>query len=387
MIKPRNTIVTIEWSALLEKKCLEFFSPANVRRYLAFYWAIWHPNINLLHKPTFDPTTTSPSLLAAMTIMGASVSPCPSDLNDAKLWFNCVEEMVFTDYDLCSDPVYTMNTGVWTPAMTKQRFRFATVVSAVRDIDFATARHAELGNPLDFQWKTFVVKEELIRAFYGYPSSTTPLSFSTTSPRFVVKEMRIHLARPEACFHAETADECLAELQAWSAHSSILPTLCISDATEMICKGPLPGKCTASSVHSLVFQHRNSFSLDSHFIAIRHALANWKPIWDLYKLHLDSSPTHNLLAGQTLTPDNAWRRIGFWRHSHDYWLLASIIVDRLTGSSLSTANYGVSPESDYAGSPHREPTGVLTRYDQTSMQQVNELIADFQNIQIFSTAL
>jgi hypothetical protein len=34
---------------------------------------------------------------------GACVSPESKDNEDARLWFNCVEEMVFTDDVLCSD--------------------------------------------------------------------------------------------------------------------------------------------------------------------------------------------------------------------------------------------------------------------------------------------
>jgi hypothetical protein len=34
---------------------------------------------------------------------GACVSPDPVDNEDAKVWFNCVEEMVFTDDDFCRD--------------------------------------------------------------------------------------------------------------------------------------------------------------------------------------------------------------------------------------------------------------------------------------------
>lgn len=35
--------------------------------------------------------------------LGACVSPDPQDNEDARMWFNCVEEMVFTDEDFCSD--------------------------------------------------------------------------------------------------------------------------------------------------------------------------------------------------------------------------------------------------------------------------------------------
>ncbi|MBE3041565.1 hypothetical protein IMZ48_03090 [Candidatus Bathyarchaeota archaeon] len=69
-LKPRNSVVTVDWSASLEQKCLAFFSPTNVRKFLALYWAIWHPNVNLVHRPTFDPATASPTLLAAMAVMG-----------------------------------------------------------------------------------------------------------------------------------------------------------------------------------------------------------------------------------------------------------------------------------------------------------------------------
>lgn len=68
--KPRNSAVTVEWSPLLEQKCLDFFSPNNVRRFLALYWSIWHPNVNFVHRPTFDPSTSKSILLAAMAVIG-----------------------------------------------------------------------------------------------------------------------------------------------------------------------------------------------------------------------------------------------------------------------------------------------------------------------------
>jgi hypothetical protein len=69
-IKPRNSAVTLEWSAALKNACLQFFSPSNLRRFLGMYWAIWHPNVNFVHRPTFDPLSVKPALLAAMALMG-----------------------------------------------------------------------------------------------------------------------------------------------------------------------------------------------------------------------------------------------------------------------------------------------------------------------------
>lgn len=74
--KPRNSVVTVDWSPSLEHKCLEFFSPMNVRKFLELYWTIWHSNVNLVHRPTFDPATASPTLLAAMAVMGKTLPFC-----------------------------------------------------------------------------------------------------------------------------------------------------------------------------------------------------------------------------------------------------------------------------------------------------------------------
>jgi hypothetical protein len=69
-IKPRNSSVTLDWSPELKDACLKFFSPPSLRRFLGFYWAIWHPNVNFVHRPTFDPLTARPTVLAAMALIG-----------------------------------------------------------------------------------------------------------------------------------------------------------------------------------------------------------------------------------------------------------------------------------------------------------------------------
>lgn len=68
--KARNSIIKFEWSSSLEKDCFEFFSPANIRKYLNLYWTIWHPNVNIIHRPTFNSCKVKPELLAAMVVIG-----------------------------------------------------------------------------------------------------------------------------------------------------------------------------------------------------------------------------------------------------------------------------------------------------------------------------
>lgn len=73
-VRPRNSSVKLEWSTTIKDSCLQFFSPRNIRRFLRLYWPIWHPNINFIHQPTFDPMTTKPSLLAVITLIGIILS-------------------------------------------------------------------------------------------------------------------------------------------------------------------------------------------------------------------------------------------------------------------------------------------------------------------------
>lgn len=69
-LKPRNSCVTMEWSAALEQGCLEFFSPKNLRKFLALYWELWHPNVNIIHRPSFSPACSKSILIAGMALIG-----------------------------------------------------------------------------------------------------------------------------------------------------------------------------------------------------------------------------------------------------------------------------------------------------------------------------
>lgn len=102
-VKPRNSPVSLTWSSQLENMCIRFFSPQQIRLNLELYWAIWHPNVNFVHRPTFDPGTAKPVLIAAMCVLGARVSPENSHSESANVWRTCVEEIVFQDDDLCDD--------------------------------------------------------------------------------------------------------------------------------------------------------------------------------------------------------------------------------------------------------------------------------------------
>lgn len=74
MSKPRNSPISLSWTASTEEQCLNFFSPSNIRSCIASYWALWHPNVNFIHKPSFDPAHAKASLVAAMVVIGKTDS-------------------------------------------------------------------------------------------------------------------------------------------------------------------------------------------------------------------------------------------------------------------------------------------------------------------------
>ncbi|KAL9564863.1 hypothetical protein ACKAV7_011315 [Fusarium commune] len=419
-VKPRNSVVELEWSTVLEQTCIQFFSPHNLRKYLALFWHIWHPNVNFVHRPTFDPVTSKSILVACMALIGASVSPSKTDNEQAKIWFNCVEEIVFTDDDFCNDPLNNQETLLLNPIQNIskiqalqaaymvclyqgwegteankrriRRYRFSTVISMARDFGIMSARHPDYSTCLydRFDWRDFAAREQLIRIFlWIYLLDHAFVIFNNLPPRMVIKEMSMHMAFPEAAFQASTSTECARELQNWHLRSTLLQNITFREVVESFCGksfsndmrrlfadlGPLNLFAVVSAFHALIFQHQNSFGGHDQLQAVRNALDNWKSAWETYSDEFSFSPPHVMVDRHNVATENLWRRVGFMRHSPEYWLLGKLLVDRLSTPSDS---YG-SPEStvaDASGSAH-EP--ILTRYDQTSMLQVNDLITGFQN--------
>ncbi|KAK4160083.1 hypothetical protein QBC43DRAFT_293281 [Cladorrhinum sp. PSN259] len=427
-VKPANSTITLTWSLALEQRCLQFFTPSRFAKFIELYWAVWHPNVNFLHKPTFDPTTTKSILLAGMALIGACVSPDPVDNEDAKMWFNCVEEMVFTDDDFCRDvePEITSQISILASRRKLQalqaavvvclyqnwegtdagkrrirRHRFSTVVSAARDMGIETARHIDYHRQFkhEFNWIEYVVREELIRTFmWIFLIDTAFVIFNNLPHRIVIKEMKMHMASPEACFQAATAEECFEEIHTWMHAGSPFCDLYLRRGIETLCGGPMSSElqyqysslgplnlfAMVSAIHYMIFQHQNLFGVEGQLIPIRQALQNWISIWEMC---FDSSATgrwpHGLMHDESLMPDTMWKRMGFVRYSAEYWLLGSLLINRLTSRSDMHRDQGMSPP-DLTGAHGKAKTvePILEKYDQTSMRQVNDLITDFQKFNV-----
>lgn len=109
--KARNSIITTKWSALLEAMCYKMFGPPQIRKSLALFWSAWYPNCPILHRPTFVTQNAPTGLLAAMILIGSSVSSEESDRDCAKPWYDIVEELVFEDDIFGASPMKNSNCG------------------------------------------------------------------------------------------------------------------------------------------------------------------------------------------------------------------------------------------------------------------------------------
>ncbi|KAJ5970908.1 uncharacterized protein N7479_000826 [Penicillium vulpinum] len=408
-IKPRNSSVSLDWSSALKDACLQFFSPSNIRRFLGFYWAIWHPNVNFVHRPTFDMLAAKPTLLAAMALIGACVSPDMPDNEDARTWFNCVEEMVFIDDDFNSDLtcqssgnmviqrrkiqavqaayivcLYQNWEGADASKSRIRRYRFATLVSTARDIGITAARHlnyGELGRH-EFEWKEYAAREELIRLFtWIFLLDSAFVIFNNLPPRMVIKEIRMHMATPEACFQATTADQCHHQLQLFLPARSLYWTISFRGSFESLCKDDLSVNIrhllATLAIHSQIFQFRSAVGSFQLRDPIRNALSNWRDIWHLFSSTFPQGITpHTTIEDHHIQPEELWKRMGFCRYAPEYWLLAHLMADRLAVLGTSKPENELEPLDKGLLDP------ILNRYDQTSMRQINDLIMGFQTFQI-----
>jgi hypothetical protein len=220
----------------------------------------------------------------------------------------------------------------------------------------------------------------------------------------VIKEMKMHMASPDACFQAATADECIDQIHRWMPPTSLFPNLLLREAIENLCLdtltpesiqqysqlGPLNLFAMVSAFHYMIFQHQNLFAVEGQLVPIRNGLRNWIGIWEKYAEVPSSLSPHGVLQEECPAPGLMWKRIGFVRFSPEYWLLGSLLTDRLSATTVTTpdtsssngSSLGFLQTSPNARGKAKSAEPILEKYDQTSMRQVNDLIAGFQRFNI-----
>ncbi|KAL4972641.1 hypothetical protein BDW66DRAFT_162740 [Aspergillus desertorum] len=400
LIKPRNSAVTLDWSPVLEQMCLQFFSPSNLQKCLQAYWAIWHPHVNIVHRPSFDPVQAKPAVLATMALIGACVSPDPSDNENARMWFNCVEELVFIDEDFSSDLSFFSWARISAHRKKIQALQAAYMVcvyqtwegndamETARDIGIPMARHMNYSQQKrsEFDWLEFAVREEFVRVLtWTFLLDTAFIIFNNLPPRMVIKEMKMHTAVPEACFQAANADECYEQIQLYLPSETLYWKVSLCSAFQLLCRGslevtardglaalgPLNLFALTSAIHSLIFQYRNSWGSLQLSSPIHHALSHWRDVWQQFTAALvpGMSP-HVTVDHNHIRLEDMWKRVGFFSYCPEYWLLANLMADKLTARNAAEGAAGHGLERLEEG----PLDSFLKKYDQTSMRQVNDLI-------------
>lgn len=236
--------------------------------------------------------------------------------------------------------------------------------------------------------------------------------FNNLPPRMVIKEMKIHMATPDACFQAPTADNCYDQIKRllpveshyWKiSFCNAFKSLFQENLTaglhyDLAALGPLNLFALTSAIHSQIFHYRNSWGTSQLLIPIHNALKNWRTIWELSVTSLPSTLSPHV-AGNTAEshangngsisndlmqlPENMWQRVGFCKYCPEYWLLANLMVSRLTELCISPMEDQVEIGQDEMERLDDGPLdSILKKYDQTSMRQVNDLILSFQKWQI-----
>lgn len=191
----RRRAIRIAWSETLELSCQDFFSNHRMHAHLAAYWALWHPNCPIIHRPTFSIHESLPMLLAVMALLGACLSPVKGDRESAVVWLDPVEEWVFSAPEFNDDPLQTqvyneagtflherldalrtaycvilLQTweGSETAKRRTRRSRYTDIIGVFRSVCSEDITHGDLSaytnTTFDVAaWKVFAKREELIR--------------------------------------------------------------------------------------------------------------------------------------------------------------------------------------------------------------------------------
>ncbi|KAL2854772.1 hypothetical protein BJX68DRAFT_264665 [Aspergillus pseudodeflectus] len=391
--------INLTWSPFIEKVCVQFFSPPNVRRYLAYFWSFWYPNCPIIHKPTFDVHDAPHTLLLSMTLIGASFAPEEGTQRNAKLWFDSAEELIFADehfrravstgdqtaddFTIRRDAVRALQAAYlmcllqnWEgDANSKRRIRrvrFSMVTSIGRELGFAPGSHHELMTE-EKSWDRFVVKEEFNRTLaYIFLLDTAFVIFNNTPPKVSVSELNIDPLCSERCFQATTATDCFTYL-AERDRTMPISAYSFTGLVFRVCQGDLSaperdyiarlGKLNifmiVSAFHTLLFHSRNTLAPQAAILPIQQGLNNWKLIWAEHE-SLDTMDPTCLNPG---SPAECWKRTGFMEYAPEYWTLAQAMI-----ISVQQTQTISEPESSSS-------LGLLlTRFDDNDMNQLHRFI-------------
>ncbi|KAF4950171.1 hypothetical protein FSARC_13277 [Fusarium sarcochroum] len=389
-----------------ERACARFFSPPNLERFISMFWRFWYPNWPVFHEPTFDIRQRPAQLIAALSLIGACVSPEKIDRDRAISWLEVVEDWVFSDSDFSEDAIPQTDDefmlsqvdsrldsiraayallivmtweGDITHMTRARRTRFTETVCVSRSLYFFCALQNSEPNEAACsalsRWRLYSLREECIRTLvYVFMLDCAFVMFNNTAPRMVVGELQFSLTSPEAWFHALTSDDWLKCIE---DSPRIDQAISLSDAIGKIMQGELDANdskvfeqtnllnhfAITSAFHNLIYLHNYGFDSGSQSPHLSRGLKNWIQVW-----HARVPSMVNDEPLEQGTPG----RIGFFRHTREYWCLAVILYGQFDkGRRIKLgSNNGL----------HGDETRLTRAIDNSDMGQLHELILQFREM-------
>ncbi|KAH7149838.1 hypothetical protein B0J13DRAFT_548937 [Dactylonectria estremocensis] len=404
--KPRRSKIVIEWSPVIENMCLQFFSPENLEKFLLLFWFCWYPNCPVMHKPTFSTETAWPGLVASMALIGACFSPEASDRLHANVWLNSVEELIFND-DVLHEESITISCRsaenekeIWRRLEAVQaayflcvlqnwegskeskqnvrRHRYTSIIAIARDFGLSTVTldQVRVEQFSDFNWNDFIFFETLIRtSIYVFLLDSSFVFFHNFPPRVMLPELDVDLACPDSCFQASSAEECFILLYDSVQSRRLQPSLRISEVIGLLCQPDyehwgafqnlsiLNMFTIVTALHYLLFSYQTSLSYISQVSPADIGLWRWPWLWRQgdSELRLQSYPSLK----------NMWRRVGFFQHAPEYYMMTRLMLERWK----SFKGTGHNAATCWLGMPPTRPSN--RKYDEDEMVHVKELIQEF----------
>ncbi|EXL60826.1 hypothetical protein FOCG_00102 [Fusarium oxysporum f. sp. radicis-lycopersici 26381] len=399
----------IEWSPIVEKACLDFFSPSNLHRFLRLFWSGWYPNSPMIHKPTFNSEAEPPGLIASMAVLGACLSPDSNDCVRAMAWLTPVEEVVFADNILYDDSIIASPNLVGDEAVVWDKLkalhaayficvaqnwegskegrkrvrkdRYSRIVSIARSFGLYNLSLAKLDTTFSTQqkWARFILLESMIRtATYIYLLDSAFVLYYRLPPRVISLELNTGLVCPEVCFQAESAAECFLQLHMATMGKQNQSRLTVSSAVRLLCS---PHSLDLSIFHNLssfnmftiisalcclVFQYQTTLVDVSQVTPAATGLSRWIWLWQ--------RDGHIVVDSDGYSVENMWKRAGFMQHANEYYHLACAMLERWKLSERQIGNTltaWAAPLGSVQGNP---------KYDDGEMVQVKALIHDMENM-------
>ncbi|KAH7161065.1 hypothetical protein EDB81DRAFT_783785 [Dactylonectria macrodidyma] len=406
--KPRGTKVMIDWSPAIENICYNFFSPANVEKFLRLFWACWYPNCPIIHKPSFAAEASSPILVGSMVLVGACLSPDASDRTHATVWFNSMEEVAFND-DILHDESIVLSGSMsnktrickrleaiqaaylvcllqnWEGSKdSKQRIRrhrYTTLIGIARDFNFSqvTVKDLCVEHVSNFDWDSFIFLETLIRTgTFIFLLDSAFVVFHSSPPRMMLPELNIDLTCPDACFEATSAEECFILLYDFIQTENNRSNLNISTTLELLCRPDVNDWETlrhlsilnmftiVTALHYLIFHFHTSFTDFSQATPVDLGLERWIWLWH------QGACLHELQLRKFPSCETMWKRVGFMQHAPEYYLLSRIMLERWKANRDGHGSDGTSPSSWMNMVTKRQ---APIKYDESEMGQFRELIS------------